>query len=380
MDHDVAVIGRGLIGAAAARHLGEAGLDTVVVGPDEPEDRRRSPGPFCSHPDEGRITRIAGRTPIWSELAARSIARYADIEARSGTAFHTPVGLAAALPTAADWVANSHVCGGDAQLVERGWLYDEFGIALDNGHPALFEPAPAGHINPRRLVRAQTELCERAGVEVRRDAVERLARVRGGFELTGRDGTVRAHRVLVATGAFGAELLERPLMLQRFGRTTVTAELEASADLPSLILNDPPDDRLASIYWVPPVRYADGRVALKIGGDLVDCERMAPEHLGDWFRGDGDPVEVEALRACVEALLPDSTVSSWAHKPCVVTNTVSGHPYVGWVESGVAVAIGGNGSAAKSSDEIGRLAASLFCEDGWTDSIPPIEFAPMFER
>ena len=67
--YEVAVIGRGLIGSAAARHLAEAGHKVVVVGPDEPPDRRTSQGPFCSHPDEGRITRIAGRTRVWSELA-----------------------------------------------------------------------------------------------------------------------------------------------------------------------------------------------------------------------------------------------------------------------------------------------------------------------
>ena len=71
--YDVAVVGRGLIGAAAARHLAESGIKVVLIGPDEPFDRRASSGPFCSHPDEGRITRVAGRTAIWSQVAARSI-------------------------------------------------------------------------------------------------------------------------------------------------------------------------------------------------------------------------------------------------------------------------------------------------------------------
>ena len=70
---EIAVIGRGLIGSAAARHLAEAGHRVVLIGPDEPTDRRTSLGPFCSHPDEGRITRVAGRTAVWSQPAARSI-------------------------------------------------------------------------------------------------------------------------------------------------------------------------------------------------------------------------------------------------------------------------------------------------------------------
>ena len=46
--YDVAVVGRGLIGAAAARHLAEAGITVVRIGPDEPVDRRASSGPFVA--------------------------------------------------------------------------------------------------------------------------------------------------------------------------------------------------------------------------------------------------------------------------------------------------------------------------------------------
>jgi len=59
-----------------------------------------------------------------------------------------------------------------------------------------------------------------------------------------------------------------------------------------------------------------------------------------------------------------------------VTETATEHPYLGFVDDGVAVAIGGNGSAAKSSDELGRLAASLFADDGWTDNLDLELFAP----
>ena len=43
---------------------------------------------------------------------------------------------------------------------------------------------------------------------------------------------------------------------------------------------------------------------------------------------------------------------------CVTTNTVQGYPYVDMVQgSTLGVAIGGCGQAAKSSDEIGNMAA-----------------------
>ncbi|MDG2111707.1 MAG: FAD-dependent oxidoreductase [Actinomycetota bacterium] len=382
-DYAVAVIGRGMIGAAAARHLAEAGTRVVVVGPDEPADRRISAGPWCSHPDEGRITRIAGRTDVWSELAARSIDRYADIAARSGTSFHGQSGLVCALPTVGDWLDNSAAHGGLARAVDSDWVAQSTGIVISNGHPVLYEPAPAGYINPRALVAAQTTLAEMAGAVVVRQAAHSLQRTGGGFDIGGPWGSVRAHRVLLATGAFGGELLDDGLRLDRMPRTTVTGEIAHDRPLPSLIYADPSDRRLEEIYWVPPVRYPDGRVALKIGGSMAGSSPVEQGELTEWFRGEGDGEEIDALRITMQALLPGTEVTSWGHKPCVVTNTPSGYPYIGFVDAaggdtGVAVAIGGNGSAAKSSDELGRLAASLFADDGWTDSIPASTFTPRY--
>jgi len=48
---------------------------------------------------------------------------------------------------------------------------------------------------------------------------------------------------------------------------------------------------------------------------------------------------------------------------CVITYTVNGYPYLDWLNDRTAVAVGGCGQAAKSSDEIGRLAARLFDGD-----------------
>ena len=87
----VAVIGRGLIGSAAARHLTEM-TDGVVVCPDEPAERRSHTGVFASHYDEGRMAWIVDPMPEWSITAKRLIARFGDLERRSGIAFFTPAG------------------------------------------------------------------------------------------------------------------------------------------------------------------------------------------------------------------------------------------------------------------------------------------------
>lgn len=378
-DVEVAVVGRGMIGAAAGRHLAEAGTATALVGPDEPRDRRASDGPFSSHPDEGRITRVAARTDVWAEIAARSIARYDDIATRSGIAFHSAVGLVSVFETAAEWVERGRRFGTDARLVDAEWARSETGIDVRNGLPIMWEGPPAGHINPRRLVAAQTELAKLAGATVIRDAATALDRTTHGFRLGGGWGSITAHRVLVATGAFGSELLDVELDVERRPRSVLMAELAPLPDvgvIPSLILDRPADDRLEEIYWVPPVTYPDGVARLKIGGNLRSFEPLHPDDLTDWFHSNGSSTELEALEISLRALLPDYELVGLDSSPCVITGTATGHPYVGWIDDGLAVALGGNGSAAKSSDELGRLAASLFDDDGWTDSLDPGVFAP----
>jgi sarcosine oxidase len=64
----------------------------ALIGPDEPADRWTHQGVFASHYDEGRITRILDADRIWALLAQRSIARYREIEARSGIPFYHEVG------------------------------------------------------------------------------------------------------------------------------------------------------------------------------------------------------------------------------------------------------------------------------------------------
>ena len=130
------------------------------------------------------------------------------------------------------------------------------------------------------------------------------------------------------------------------------------------------------IYWVPPVRYPDGPLCLKIGGNLKDFDPLEPSDLADWFHSEGSAIEVDALEGSLRSLLPDTDFSSMSSAPCVITGTPSEHPYIGWVDDRVAVALAGNGSAAKSSDELGRLAATLFLPDGWDETIAAEELRP----
>ncbi|WP_163334214.1 FAD-dependent oxidoreductase, partial [Klebsiella aerogenes] len=63
-----------------------------------------------------------------------------------------------------------------------------------------FEPRDAGHISPRRLVRAQTIAAERAGARIVAEAAVGISENGAGVTIRTASGSVEAERVLVATG------------------------------------------------------------------------------------------------------------------------------------------------------------------------------------
>lgn len=74
VDFKVIIVGRGMMGAAAARHLSGMIDGVALIGPGEPAERKSHHGVFASHYDEARITRSFDDNMVWAMLAARSTA------------------------------------------------------------------------------------------------------------------------------------------------------------------------------------------------------------------------------------------------------------------------------------------------------------------
>lgn len=386
---DTIVIGKGMMGAAAARHLAISGASVALIGPDEPRDWATHPGVFSSHYDNGRITRTIDSDRDWARLARRSIERYHGIESRSGISFYTEVGCLIAGAEGGAYLGNvdaaAKALGVTASPLDKPGLQSRFPyFSFRDDESAIFEAGDAGHVNPRALVAAQTVCAAMAGASIISREVTGLAEVADGVIVTTDDGaTYTAQKVLVATGGFALSdrLLRRRPAMQVMARTVLFAEVAAAdterlSAMPSLIRNGPTEAE--SFYLLPPIRYPDGKTYLKIGGDPDDLMLRDEGEIRSWFRSGGRGRAAAHLARHLADILPDVAPASTSSAPCVVSLTQTGYPYIGYVESDrVALLTGGNGMAAKSCDEIGRLGASLILDgqvdgEGYSQSFAPV--------
>jgi len=363
---DFAVVGRGLMGTACAWHLSQAGHRVALIGPDEPADRGAHDGPFGSFHDAGRITRAIARDPVWARLSARSIARYADLSDRSGLSFYTPCGgmmsgtSDGSLAHVADeFLATAGALGlphdplSGAALAERVPMFD-----LPQGSRAAFDPA-GGVIDPRLMRRAHEHLARKAGAEV----IATHATGRDGTTLRLADGrSLTAGHVVLATGgwASAAPLSPARPKMEVYLRTVLLAEVsEAEAarlsSMPSLIYVTEGGE--TDHYLLPPIRYPDGKVYVKIGGEVTSPAARDGETLNAWFKTEGSAGAGAMLLDALRKVMPNLTIERTMTAPCAVSFTATDYPYIARLDDEVTLLTGGNGAGAKCADELGRLGA-----------------------
>lgn len=378
--HRIAVIGRGLIGSAAARHLAETTDGIACIGPDEPPARADHTGVFASHYDEGRMTRFVDPTLEWALTARASIQRYRDIEARSGISFYDPVGYLGLGRPGSTYndrcAAMGASLGAELERLDADGMRARFPfLAVDDDADGLVEAGGAGHISPRKLVQAQTRLAEAAGATMIRQAARAIRPGPDTVEVELWNGsTVTAEKVLVATGAFttACGLSPSDLDLTVFGRTTVLVRIEGEATealrgMPTML------DSKTGAYILPPIRYPDGHLYLKIGvGTPADPRFSELGGLQSWFKGTGDERDRQNFTARLKALFPVlQGCAHWHTDTCATTYTASGLPLVDFAgHPRVALAVGGCGKGAKGSDEWGRIGAMLISGAEWTSEVP----------
>ena len=191
---------------------------------------------------------------------------------------------------------------------------------------------------------------------------------------------LHADHATFAMGPYSAFDLPEPApaALVVYARTVVHVQLtaaqrEALGALPSMIVRGLTDED--NCYILPPTQYPDGNWYMKIGGGIRAQQITARAELDEWFAGEGDPDLGATLSARIQRLLPATEGSPWSTQACAITVAKSGLPTISRLSARTALVTGGNGHAAKSGDEIGRLAAGLLLgREDWTAGYDPAAF------
>ena len=205
---DVVVIGAGVVGAACALALGQAGLDVCVID-------RAGPAAGSTSSGEGNLL-VSDKLPgpelalalhslrLWREFAARAGAPF-EFDAKGGLVIASSCASFARLGTL---VAEQRAAGVDADLVAADELHEvEPMLAPDLLGGAYYRQDC--QVQPMLATRALLAEAGRAGVVVV-GATEAVAAERGASGAiravrTSR-GTVAAARVLVAAGAWSGDV------------------------------------------------------------------------------------------------------------------------------------------------------------------------------
>ncbi len=389
---DVAIIGGGMLGASAARHLSENDYSVAVIAPPEPSTIEKHEGPFGAHYDVSRSSRTLYVDPVEYELSQRAQVANSSIEHFSEKEVFFGQGHLFVAKEEDDKDLFTHFS--DSSYAHLAKIFNS--KDLKNEWPELnfppdfigfLELSCKGMLNPRALVSAQLSAVTLfGGLIFSSPAIDMDITSHCSVKLA--DGShVEAKKVLISTGAWSnsSGLLPRPIALKMKTETVLLAEIDSDeakrlAHLP-VMHYEIRNSEAADIYAIPPQVYPDGKIMLKWGANtLTDAWITESEDINSWYRqGDSDQV-IDSVRQSMEYTYPGLKVQKWHTNRCVITYTPHGLPYIdALVENKVYAAIGGNGRSAKWADPLGALAASLVAEEQWKDSLPADRFRVIFE-
>jgi sarcosine oxidase len=196
-DVDVAVVGAGIMGLAAARELARAGRDTVVLEQFELGHTRGS-----SH-GGSRIVRLSYPSAPWVRLAQDAFPLWRELEAECGRPL---LDLRGTLDLGT-WQLNRDAldaCGVASEGLDAAEAERRFGVRLERGEQGLYQ-ADGGIALADLAHQAFAEGARAAGAEIREQT--RVDSVEDDGDAVALD-SIRARAVVVTAGAWVSSLVE----------------------------------------------------------------------------------------------------------------------------------------------------------------------------
>ena len=366
---DIDVIGRGMMGTSAAKYLANMGASIIIIGPGEPKNRSTHKGVFGSHYDSGRITRILDKDPYYAKISELSIKRFREIENISGINFYENVGLIT-ISGIHSFLDELKDCAKRHNLNHS--VVDHKDLALtfpylnfQEGMTGIYEQETAGYIDPRKFISAQGEIINFFGGKIIKETVTKIKENNGYYSIyTDKNNHIKCEKILLATGPFANHLglIPKFVSIKIIEHTVVFGEisyatLKTLKKMPSIIYRRT-EDIFGSVYILPPIKYPDGRFWLKIGQSRGKIMMNPEKNLIPWFQSHGDKEISEWLLSELKNILPKIKFISTHYDSCVTTKSNSGYQFIDKFDSKeIYSCLVGDGQAAKSADEIGRIAA-----------------------
>ncbi|MFO0675879.1 MAG: N-methyl-L-tryptophan oxidase [Polyangiaceae bacterium] len=350
--YDVAVVGLGAMGTAAAFHLASRG--TKVLGLERfglAHDRGSAHG-------ETRLIRKAYfESPAYVPLLERSYTLWDELGERVKETLFSRSGLVllgrdGAKTTRARDVAATH--GIPVETLSARDVHRRFPpIHVGDDVTGLFEP-DAGYLAVEACVRAHANLATSFGADLRwNEPLREWSAEKGTIRLVTETGTYEAKRLVLAAGAWSGDVLRSlglPLRVARVVQHWFYAgpEFEGEAGMPSYAF----DMDGTFVYGFP-----------RIGGAIKVAEHASHDTVphADVVVREVRPSESAIVSRFVATYLPTADAGPHRSKTCLYTMTpdehfvVDLHPDV----PGVTFAAGFSGHGFKFASVMGEILADL---------------------
>jgi sarcosine oxidase len=352
---DVAIVGAGVMGAAAACELAGEGVSVALI------DQSALPNPRAASVDHSKVFRFAYPDPFYVRLAVDSLKRWRALEEETGTRLLTHTGALLIGKHRPSFETECYDAmraeGCEAEVLEREQVAARF--PQFNSH--AFEYGvydPSGAITHAEIaLRALIDLARRRGVRVIENA--RVVEVRNGgsrvIVACDNVGELLCERAMIASGPWSRKLL--PFLADKL--TTTRQELvyfepaknsshSFEAETFPIFLE------LESGFYGFPIHH-DGamKIANHLKGAAADPD-AASDDVSESFVESCRGFFNEFIPALVDARVRETRV-------CIYNNTPDDDFIIDWHPAleGVLVVTGFSGHGFKFGPAIGRIAADL---------------------
>ncbi len=392
---DVIVVGKGLIGCAAAKYLSRNNLKVGIIGPDEPESY--SDGEiFASHYDSGRILRQIGKNPAMTRINQQSLEEYAVLQRETKINFHSkngclyinPYGQDKYLTSIEDRARSNGVAIKlylNAEEIKNDFPYLEF----PKNSKGVFESGPSGHINPKLLIKAQLKVIENNNGTIVKEIVHNVTYKENNIIIQTSNGNIyTCHKVIFTPGAFSNhfKFFKNKLNLTIKSETVILGQL-TSIDvaklkkLPSILYEIETHD-IEGIYATQPIKYPDGNYYLKIGANLPNDIYFTSslKEIKEWFANGNSDANVTFIAKHLRRIMPGIQFKNIRSKRCILTRTnqESENPFIGTIEPGRSYLAVGNGWSGGNSDGSGYVVSYLAMTGTFPKGLSSKDFDPVW--